>query len=150
MFWQYALLVGVVGVIGFSTYRQYKKDNAITNDPFYERYSLSESDLRLYQYFFDKILEDEVVWNAEDVKDLSKATTRKMNSVLKEADQEGLSSDVLNVMIHQYIYADVMLRGRGEGWVYTVMRSKRFSRNDFSSNYFPSATTVFSAIKKLH
>lgn len=109
-------------------------------DPLYN--IVQTEQIRLYQHYFEKVI------NSIDVNTQTNWSLNKPYSqlqfkkdeetmeriILGEAAREGLHPGMLQVMVHQYFFADVYQRENDRGnWVKRVMYRKE-------TDYFPDAT----------
>lgn len=142
----YLALGGVLLYVTIGTILAYKKSTRLIKDPYYEKYIKTEAQLELYNYFIKRILMLEGVHEAEKRNDISVSVDKKILSIIEEAKNEDLNEDVLIVMLYQYLYADVMLRGLGKNWAYAVTAGNDPAKSIAGSNYFPSTGTVIKGL----
>lgn len=104
--------------------------------------------IALYQYFFEKIIdfvdvENYTKWAKGHKHDRSQHDVddeRMEKFVFKEFSNTKLSPATMQVMVHQYFFADVFKREADKKkWVYRVMHRKEI-------DYFPSAMAVCNAL----
>jgi len=111
-------------------------------DPFFEE--VKKDQIGLYQHYFSKVIrsidvDTETNWSMSkpiDNEQFRKDETIMEEIIVVEAATEGLSPAILQVIVHQYFFADVYQREMDqEQWVKRVMWRK-------NPDYFPSGWQV--------
>jgi hypothetical protein len=111
-------------------------------DPYF--LEIRKEQIPLYQRYFEKVIQSidvDTQTNWSMSKPYDKNQFRKDEDVMEsiilgEATQEGLSPAFLQVIVHQYFFADVYEREKDKGnWVNRVMNTKKV-------DYFPGGWQV--------
>lgn len=111
-------------------------------DPFFEE--VRPEQVELYQHYFAKVIssvdiDTETNWSMS--KPYNKEQMKRDEAIMEkiiagEAAAEGLSPAILQVMVHQYFFADVQQREIDKDqWVQRVMRPRQ-------PDYFPGGWQV--------
>jgi len=111
-------------------------------DPFFEE--IRAEQIGLYQHYFSKVIrsidvDTETNWSMSkpfDKEQFKKDETIMEAIIVGEAATEGLSPAILQVIVHQYFFADVYQREMDKNqWVKRVMQRKE-------PDYFPGGWQV--------
>ena len=112
-------------------------------------FNLQSDQILLYQHYFNKVLNavdvnNYTMWAEGKNCDKSKMSIddKKMQDIItNEASSEGLDPAYLQVMVHQYFFADVWQRESDKNsWVKQVLNRK-------STDYFPDSWAVYKLLK---
>ena len=118
-------------------------------DPAYDDVPVTK--LPRYQHYIDKILmaidvHTQTAWSMSrpfDKERFRKDEETMGKIVLEEAAQEGLSPGVLQVMLHQYFFADVYQREIDrDRWAHRVLHRKKM-------DYFPDAASMAELLSRV-
>lgn len=128
---------------GIGTWKEYKKEHLdITQDLYYKSLGIKKEYLALYQHYIFEALALPSVQQASDAKEISQIDFNIIEKIFSQAENEGLNSTALSVMLYQWVYADREDRRLHQSvWVNKVLHRERV-------DFFPSSQSILAAFNK--